>query len=219
MSKLLQTLVLPFFTGFYESIHSIIIDGAVSVVLDDHEDDGSVAEGTEKFLSCEAMKSVHNTYCYNYVKSYLEHCNLPVEFKDAIKFESLDSPTYYNYTTDRIFCTVTPEFVAYMRESVREVDLRNTITEHYTARDGFIPGYDNTLSEWGTDLSQWDHNQLSTLFECWVKTCSDMPTEERGDGEYILNEWEIVYDLQANLYSDISDANNCHPNPDNTNNN
>ena len=80
-----------------------------------------------------------------------------------LKFESMQSPKFYNFETDRIFCEISEENVRKLREAVSDPALRHAIKERFTSRSGFISSYPNHLNAWNPNPLLWDHNELGTL--------------------------------------------------------
>lgn len=102
-----------------------------------------------------------------------KHFDLRKSFALKLKFEELDSPKYYNYGTDRIFCTI-PQSVAVKLFGLSLSDGHQTlaalIAERFTSRPGFLSSYDNTLSAWlDKPVIEWDHNELKTLLDAVMK--------------------------------------------------
>lgn len=109
-------------------------------------------------------KAKRNRYDYQTEKTVVETYNAD---SIGLKFESMDSPREYNFTTDRIFCHIPLKTVrALFKASAAEyhVSLRAAIRERFTSRDGFISGYPNGLDSWlSKPLREWDHNEIGTL--------------------------------------------------------
>lgn len=87
----------------------------------------------------------------------------------GLKFESLQSPREYNFTTDRIFChvplkTVRAMFKASAAEDHKRLCAR--IAERFTSYDGFHSFYRTELNAWlSKPVRDWDHNEVATLLE------------------------------------------------------
>lgn len=155
MTKLLSTIP---FSGFYESVHSGAVDSTLERMLTDLD------SGTENAPDCicEAARQaidysgVYQAYARTYAASFLEWLGLNGTF------ESMSSPRFYNFETDRIFVELTRADLARLWRTVSRDDLTKAAAARFTSRDGFISHYSPDWREWGR-LSEWDHNQIGTL--------------------------------------------------------
>lgn len=142
------------FQGFYESSHSSEIDTYIeseeSYFLDEHENKEEIKkylkENSLQFWEVVDYKETYKKYSKLFLESF--ECFLLEEFglKLDLKFIGLDSPKYYNYSTDKI------EFQVKIKKSkINELlfDNENDITEIVeneikhttTSKDGYIPYY------------------------------------------------------------------------------
>mgnify|MGYP001343439304 CR=1 FL=1 len=157
------------FSGFYNSLHDSEIDWTISQMFSDRATGNETNPGLESalFRNCDFRK-VHTSYAADYCENFAEEFKLP-----SLKFESLDSPREYNFTTDRIFANIE---LSDLREALRRVDkseLANLAREKFTSRSGFMSFYNPDVNTWG-DLATWDHNQCGTLLECLANNdCGD----------------------------------------------
>lgn len=87
-----------------------------------------------------------------------------------IKFESIDSPKYYNYTTDRLFVDVPEADLMRLYNETNKEILAETIKERHTSRPGFDSYYENDINDpsW-QDPAMFDHNQWQTVIEAKAK--------------------------------------------------
>lgn len=87
------------FGGFYESIHSDSIDGRIESYYEDgnfplyHEDNIDYEKTNNSYIE---------DYCSKFESYILNEYKLNIDFKNI----SLDSPEFYNYSTDTIYCDV-----------------------------------------------------------------------------------------------------------------
>jgi len=109
------------FGGFYESKHSQTIDNNIEIFGYDWE------------------KIDYKKTYINYCKDYLN--KLSEELKIELSFISLDSPKFYNFTTDKIFCSVSDEDFKTLLDEYDTKKLFNYIEEHSKSRDGFTSFY------------------------------------------------------------------------------
>ncbi len=87
---------------------------------------------------------------------------------DSMSVETMTSPRYYNFETDRLFVYGSAKAFAAMLALARNEHNREAwekmISERHSSRDGFHSHYPNTDERWPDSLDDFDHNHLSTLF-------------------------------------------------------
>jgi len=87
-----------------------------------------------------------------------------------LKFESIDSPKYYNYTTDRLFCDALESDLINLYNATNKEILAEMIKERHTSGPGFSSYYDNDIkAEAWSDPEKFDHNQWQTVIEANIK--------------------------------------------------
>lgn len=169
------------FSGFCESIHSGEVDRALEMMLTDRD---SGTEPAPDFIQEKAWQAidysgVYQSYARTYAASFLDWLSL------AGEFESMTSPRFYNFETDRIFVNLTRDDLARLWRGVDKGEFSKACRDRFTSRDGFISHYSADWKTWGR-LSDWDHNQIGTLLGVYAET------EQGGDwdqwAEYSLME-------------------------------
>lgn len=152
------------FQGFYESIWNDGLDRVedylVDALKDEHPDANNIAD---LIWHCAAYRKAYLYTAEKYVTYLNDYIKDEFGLDLDLKFESLQSPKYYNYETDRIFCYISEENVRKLRTLVPEDELRLAIKTRFTSRSGFISSYPNCLEDWNPDPTTWDHNELGTL--------------------------------------------------------
>lgn len=172
-------IIIPF-TGFYESIHSYAIDDEIEMMYSD-EETGTVID-EEKCANFPHDTQLH----IDYAKLYVDEFN--GLFKDPpFAFQELISPSEYNFTTDRIFCTIKPEFIAEMFLQIDKDTLQSQFEAHFTSCSGFTSFYDPTIPD--KNPLEWDCNELMALLDAYI-VVMEIDTNEpelmenaRGNGE------------------------------------
>ena len=109
------------FGGFYHSEHSENIDSQ-------EERQGYNWEDVD-------YKETHLNYCYAYLNKLSE------ELEIDLTFIQLDSPREYNFTTDKIFCSISENDFNNLLDTYDTKELFNYIEEHSKSRDGFSSFY------------------------------------------------------------------------------
>lgn len=157
-----REIVIPF-GGFYESLHSGETDNAIDYFFQDDRGEPRPALSARLYENCN-FRAVFNGYAREYAKQFAHEFGL-----ESLEFCELVSPREYNFTTDRIFCTVGSGDVDKMLAETEKGLFNETAAEWFTSRDGFSSFYSPDIATWG-DVSGWDHNQLACLLEAFVRT-------------------------------------------------
>ena len=148
------------FSGFYCTLHESALDDAVEQMF---STDGCVVNHglfDRAQFECE-WRDVMKAYAKEYSEQFSREFNIPLEF------DSMESPKYYNFTTDRIFCRVPLEVCIRLESELPDNALADQAREMFTSRDGFTSFYSADIDEWG-DIAEWDHNQIGCLIEAYV---------------------------------------------------
>jgi hypothetical protein len=178
------------FQGFYESVHSSMLDDAEEQMFSD--DSGTCNDKLhERFYRMCDYRKAHAAYALHYAKAFAEYSEI------KLKFEKLDSPREYNFTTDRIFCDISRAEVRRLRGEVMPLSL-DEFAKRHTSCDGFYSFYDPDWRTWG-HVDAWDHNQLETLLLAWV---------DQHLGEWGEQGMDLMEGYRCNGYFDtwLSDA-------------
>lgn len=184
------------FAGFYNTIHDSELDHQLEQSFADHETGCHPNEAlVQRAFDLIDWKAVQTKYA----EAYCE--NLAIEFKIDMKFESMDSPKFYNFTTDRVFATISEKEAKRLRAATDEKMLRDVARENFTSRDGFCSSYSNDVDDWGP-LETWDHNQLGTLLTAYIRQEHD--GEFDSWAEYALMEDEFSNGAFDNWVSETS---------------
>ena len=162
MSKIIN---IPF-AGFYNSEYSGELD-AVQERFVEYEVEKNPGLNpdipNEALWHCADYGKAYDHIARAYVDQFNQHLIDEYELDLDLKFESMQSPKFYNFETDRIFCEISEENVRKLREAVSDPALRHAIKERFTSRSGFISSYPNHLNAWNQNPLLWDHNELGTL--------------------------------------------------------
>lgn len=157
------------FAGFYESFISTIPDDEIERDCSELSDE----DGRELSKLCNEIVNYGAIYldiAKQYVIEFQEYlkdeCDLDLP---SMVFESMQSPREYNFTTDKLFVTLSPEDLQRLYNECNQGDLAQVIKERFTSRSGFISFYSNDVLEWlKKPLAEYDHNEIGTLFECVI---------------------------------------------------
>lgn len=155
--------VIPF-SGFYCSAHDSDVDYALDQYFqDDHGDPISgLIERAWDHINWTAARTL-------YAKAYAE--NFAIALKIRATFESMTSPREYNFTTDRIFMTISQREVYRIRRETPPGLLAEVAAEMFTSRSsrsGFSSYYEPDVKTWGA-LKTWDYSQLLALMTAYAR--------------------------------------------------
>lgn len=178
------------FSGFYYSLHDSAMDDALDMIFSDRETGCEI----NKELVWRASDLCHwgrvqNEYARDYAERLASLLTIP-----SLKFESLNSPREYNFTTDRIFCTISEDDVRRILSLVDSDALAALVRDTFTSRDGFISYYSPDVAEWGS-VANWDHNQIGTLIQAYAN-------QEHGGEFDSYAEYSLMEDCLCNGYLD-----------------
>lgn len=130
------------FGGFYESIHSYIIDNYI--------------EDLEYDFEKVNYKSTYKIYAEGYIKAINNKLDTNISFK------SLVSPKFYNYSTDSINVEISKKDILKLFQYVRTEELKkevfNIIKESSTSKDGYVAFYNYS--------DYFKKDNLAILVEC-----------------------------------------------------
>ncbi|MGY3041423.1 hypothetical protein ACVWWQ_003055 [Rhodanobacter sp. TND4EL1] len=155
------TVALPF-AGFYGSHHDADLSYALEAMFTN--DHGDFCPGlTDRVSGACDWSAVHRAFARAFAETYCEEVGI-----DGARFESRDSPTFYNFETDRVFIELPPEEARRMLRTTSPAALDQVARDRHTSRSGFISFYSPDWRTWG-EVEGWDHNQLQTLIEAYVR--------------------------------------------------
>lgn len=184
------------FQGFFYSVHDDLLDRALERIFSDSAGD-SFEEMVYSAQDQVDWREVHIAYAKLYTEEFLEEMEI-----DA-RFESLQSPKAYNFTTDRIFVEIELGEVEWLLTETSVVTLMDQAREMFTSRSGFISFYSPDINNWGQPAG-WDHNQVGCLIEAYAR--------QRKESGATLKD-EIDYLERANGNGDIENLLFKHSKP------
>ena len=135
------------FSGFYHSFHSMEIEEQI--------------EQNELDWEKIDYEHVHQEYAKEYTEYFAQ------EFEIDLQFESLHSPKFHNFQTDRIFAHISMDEIKRIYSLVDKDDFEEVAKECFTSCSGFISFYSPNIETWG-NIETWDHNQYGALLTAYV---------------------------------------------------
>lgn len=127
------------FGGFYDSIHDDILDRGVANFFGFVDESGEPDHDRLRDIDRLTWKDARDQYC----EEYLNTLNSVLDTN--IKFQRLEYPQYYNYSTDTIEALIDRKDALRLFEYLRGNDLKKEalqrVHEVTTSRDGYIAHY------------------------------------------------------------------------------
>lgn len=174
------TLKIPF-QGFYESAHSMLLDDAENYLFTDSDSENQNEGLINRFQCACNYNQVFTEYAKGYTKAFKDDFNIP-----SLKFINLHSPREYNFSTDKIECSISRADVRRIYKEADKSKLTYFVAQHCTSRSGFCSFYSPDLKDWGY-VDNWEHAQLSLLVQFYFENHYNYD----NDWEYdTMQRWE-----------------------------
>ena len=174
----------PMFEGFYCSQ----LDLAENIEVGEGE---SYSMTEEQFDEIDWNKTNENVskFYLNYFKDELSDFLSQLEVL-SLEFIKVDSPKYYNYSTDKLVCNIKVnknKFLTELQKYNFEV-WKQCLKDNFTSYDGFISFYPNDPNEWDELINEeiWNDN---IIIETLLK--------------FYLEQNEEFYKIKENLFIEI----------------
>lgn len=185
------------FAGFYESKWSGLLDHAVEREAEyrtereashHYEGDGYEPDPELRLDSFYGetlwehidYKAAYADIARDYASAFNRQLSDALGFELGLEFVTMTSPRFYNFETDRLFCSISDETARKLFANSKEQDghatFRRLIEERHTSRSGFISFYSTDADHWFADDAPdfYDHNELGTL----LRACLALTGEE-----------------------------------------
>jgi len=173
------------FSGFYGTHHEAEIDGTLEQMLSDSSGCYPISDRISNDIWFH-VSTPRVEYTKAFVESFQVLLNQETQLNVKLEWESVDSPKSCNFSTDRVYATVSFSDVQAMFNKLDKTVLDKTARSRFTSYDGFISHYSPNWKDWGS-LKDWDHNQIGTILEGLVD-------------EFLRPEWEwdVTEDWNSN---------------------
>ena len=157
------------FGGFYESTHNWVIENSIASHFD-VDDYYSINDSQLDNIDFEAMQLDYAKQWFDlYYQKVFSHGD----------FVGIDSPSYYNFETDKIEVEISASKVNQIEASCSDYELRDFIDTHSQSYDGFnsyYEGFDNVkknpsvfMNYYTRYLSEMHKEDMEYFFEAiWV---------------------------------------------------
>lgn len=173
------------FNGFYNSVHDGLHDDAINDVFSDHET-GELIEIPDEWYHHYNGHAFMQAYAPIYLSYFQEYLKDELNIDIQLEFESLKSPKYYNFETDKIYAYISIEDIKKLDDLTNEKDLRDTARARHTSISGFISFHNPDIDTWPKDKSEWCNIKLETLLIAAMKS---MECDYIEDG---LDDYELM---------------------------
>jgi len=121
------------FAGFYGSQHDADLDSAMEGMFSNDQGDPNPGLTARVSDACHWL-GVHRAYAKEFAETF---CEKKVGIHHA-RFESMDSPKFYNFETDRLFIELPLEEAQRLMRETSTDSLDQVARERHTSRSGFI---------------------------------------------------------------------------------
>ena len=177
----------PLFEGFYNSY----LDLSENIEVGEGESYSMTEEQFEKIDWNKTNENVSKFYL-DYFKDELSDFFNEIGIIN-LDFVKVDSPKYYNYSTDKLVCNIEIDknvFVHELRKYNFEV-WEQFLKDNFTSYDGFISFYPNNPNEW-TELIQQnfdtDNIIIETLLQFYLEQNEELEDLKENLLYYIISE-------------------------------
>ena len=181
---------LPVFNGFYNTLFENLIDNAVDDAIEYHNEQNNTNLVYDDFDF--DFTTIQNKICKDAVSKIEEKLN-EIGINCKIKFETLVSPKYYNFSNDSINIEINFKKFSRVIEILEQNfdSFSQYIKDNYTSRDGFISSYSSYASDWIEDLRENAENEAHK-----VGAVLDFILQEIED----YKDEDLYFDLLDNAY-------------------
>lgn len=134
------------FSGFYHSVHDMHIDNWVDFMLEGDEAEYlgiTHDELSDKLYSMDYSK-IREAMCKHYIQAYnaIFYDNFNIELD--LKFSEMTSPKFYNFETDRLYCTIEKGVFDQVVALLDDDKIQETLSDKYKSHSGYHV-FDSTL--------------------------------------------------------------------------
>lgn len=158
----------PLFPGFYNTIFEPCEDDEIY----------SFNQENDKNLCYDDFRWDYDDYRRRLATTFVE--SFESEFQEIIpaeiKYQSISSPAYYNFSNDSINIEVELDFPRFMEiVNEKKEDIREYILVNYTSRDGFNSFHSNNVDVWCDPeyVLEFIQHRVGALMEALMLTLID----------------------------------------------
>jgi len=147
------------FSGLYETYHMVrIVDSVSWLLFDCPFEELTEDDSIDKVDSYVSDNGLFDKYCREYLESVCMKYGLR-----TVEFKELWSPKYYNYDTDAIYVTISPEELHDIVKGLDPKGLAERVKANHSSFPGFVSFISNDIETW--DWEKLDAHQIETILE------------------------------------------------------
>lgn len=165
---------LRIFAGLYESeLYNSDTDYMLAETL-------GASQGDEVIYDFDEFKEIAGKSCVDSLNEKLGSHDVII----AMRYIDIDSPAYYNYTTDKVIIDIDYNFIAlvkYCKHTKRE-KFNKYLADNYTSYSGYVSFIENSVGEFFAE--SWFNSHKNIAIQVMIEF-------------YLINE----VDLEAHLYN------------------
>ena len=124
------------FSGFYVSIYDSHIDNIIEYYL--YELEGEQLEKAQDAFYMMNYDATRKAICEHYIQAYNQVFYDEFNIDLNLTFESLTSPKFYNFESDRLFVNIDPEVFKQVINLLDDDTIQKTLSEKYKTQSGYI---------------------------------------------------------------------------------
>lgn len=184
----MKTLI-PFFEGFYASNLDSIIDNELENICEyECEKLGREITTDDLIVTSYGRIEIAKKWLQLYKDAVFNEHGIHL---DSLQFNGLQSPKYYNFSTDKLLVSITKKDLLLLKKLAFQdkETLQKRINSMFKSCDGFISFYGDFVQGWkNKPFSEWDENEVSVLFPVLAIDYSELCETASNALEYNLDE-------------------------------
>lgn len=181
------------FTGFYCTVLESLIDGEINQYYDWYAEENGKDIPEHEINYRAIFEYIAKKWCFVWSDSLFwemrHNAGIDDDLYMELSFESLQSPKYYNFETDKIYAYCAFETLEKLYNHFTKYGFKEWLWERMRPCSGFIPHYSNCLEDWG-NIEDWDYNQWGLFLE-WL------------DRQYLSDDYCIYEDLLETIQNAV----------------
>lgn len=166
------------FPGFYDSWLSGNIDSEEESFAEHERETKGLSDDIDLasiIFDCMNYRACQANYSEAWLSDLVHELDQEFNEKLPLEFESMTSPRFYNFETDRLFAWIPVANLQAIYDRMVTVGdgaltFGDKIRERFTSYDGFLSSYPNDFEVWlEKPLASWDHNEIGCLLSAWFE--------------------------------------------------
>lgn len=208
---------LPFFSGFYHSIHDHALDHAIESYMEWRQESPHYSDDPAHFITEDEAAHIwdelythpkyefdYDAYCEGYLNAFCSEFDLDLEYAGK------SSPRFYNYSTDKILVTLKdPADARKLKAYAYSPDNRDAwndcLKANCTSYSGFHSYYDNSgdSPEWRKCVSLYEPAQITLLLAFYIHNETGSESPDMDVYDYMCS--SVADDACSSVYDAIAE--------------